>query len=213
LTGLSHFPQKRGNSGQKNFKPDGLFFMAEHAPRFVLNYLQGRLCFLIEKPISLVGSASHCDLRLDDASVSEKHAELRVIGQSLHIADLGSSGGTFVAGNQIHLSKTKPGEEVRFGNITFAVSMLGNSLLSKSDHPSTDLISTPPPAGELTEMQLRVLALLLDGLSEREIAKELGISSHTVHNHIKHIYQKFEVHTRSQLIVQCLKSKNTPAIP
>jgi DNA-binding NarL/FixJ family response regulator len=54
----------------------------------------------------------------------------------------------------------------------------------------------PPKAEEenaLTEREVEVLSLLGEGLVKKEIATQLEISTHTVDNHIRHIYEKLHV--------------------
>ena len=50
----------------------------------------------------------------------------------------------------------------------------------------------------LSERELEVLRLLAAGLSNREIAQKLIISTGTVKTHIHNIYGKLEVHNRTQ---------------
>jgi LuxR family maltose regulon positive regulatory protein len=50
----------------------------------------------------------------------------------------------------------------------------------------------------LSEQEMRVLRLLVAGLSNAEIASELIVSINTVKTHVKHIYSKLDVHSRSQ---------------
>lgn len=49
-----------------------------------------------------------------------------------------------------------------------------------------------------------VLELLLKGRSEKEVARELGLSVHTVHVHVKQLYRKLEVTSRGELLARCL---------
>jgi DNA-binding NarL/FixJ family response regulator len=56
------------------------------------------------------------------------------------------------------------------------------------------------PAGGLTRRELEILALLARGLSQREIAAELTISSSTVARHIEHVLAKLDVHSRAQAV-------------
>ena len=52
----------------------------------------------------------------------------------------------------------------------------------------------------LSDRELEVVALLAQGLSAGDVAKELVISVNTVKAHIKNIYQKLDVHTRKDAI-------------
>jgi len=58
----------------------------------------------------------------------------------------------------------------------------------------------------LTPRQRTVLLLLLDGLSRKSIAAELKLTEHTVGDHVKSIYQHFQVHSVNELAAQMLKS-------
>lgn len=55
----------------------------------------------------------------------------------------------------------------------------------------------------LTPRQREVLDLLLEGLSEKEIATRLVLSRHTVHNHIRGIYRSMGVSSRYELFAKC----------
>ncbi|HEX4206776.1 MAG TPA: LuxR C-terminal-related transcriptional regulator [Ktedonobacteraceae bacterium] len=64
--------------------------------------------------------------------------------------------------------------------------------------------SSPPlslPLSEaLSEQERRVLQLLAAGLSSPEIARTLVISLNTVKTHLKHIFHKLDVHTRTAAV-------------
>jgi DNA-binding NarL/FixJ family response regulator len=57
----------------------------------------------------------------------------------------------------------------------------------------------------LTETQTRIVKLVLAGLSNKNIAKDLYISEKTVKFHLYKIYKQFSVKNRSQLILYCIK--------
>ena len=59
----------------------------------------------------------------------------------------------------------------------------------------------------LTERELEVLRLIINGMTNREIGDILGISSHTVKAHIKNIFTKLSVHDRIQAVVKAIKEK------
>ena len=62
-----------------------------------------------------------------------------------------------------------------------------------------------PVASDLTKRELEVLGLLSEGLSQKEIAAELVISSKTVGAHIQHVLGKLEVHSRAQAVAQAYR--------
>ncbi|MEM8834823.1 MAG: LuxR C-terminal-related transcriptional regulator [Planctomycetota bacterium] len=51
----------------------------------------------------------------------------------------------------------------------------------------------------LSPMQQRITPLLVKGMSEREIGRELSRSHHTIHEHVKSIYQALRVRSRIDL--------------
>lgn len=53
--------------------------------------------------------------------------------------------------------------------------------------------------GKLTPREKEIAQYIKDGLSYKEIGLQLFISSRTVNQHLKHIYQKIGVNSRSQL--------------
>ena len=59
---------------------------------------------------------------------------------------------------------------------------------------------------KLTPAQSEVYELLLRGISTREIAKKLSRSEFTVRNHIKAIFKKLEVNSRSALLSSAFRS-------
>ena len=57
----------------------------------------------------------------------------------------------------------------------------------------------------LTQREYEVLKLVVDGLSNNEIAKQLTISEHTAKAHVCNIIQKLVVDDRTQVAVKALK--------
>ena len=66
-----------------------------------------------------------------------------------------------------------------------------------------------PQKGEygLTDREKDILKLLVDGHTKRKIADELFISFHTVNTHLKNIYSKLQVNSRSKAISKAFKEK------
>jgi DNA-binding CsgD family transcriptional regulator len=59
------------------------------------------------------------------------------------------------------------------------------------------------PSEELTAREIDVLQLLLSGRRVSLIARDLYLSEHTVRNHLKSIFRKYDVHSQVELIERC----------
>ena len=59
----------------------------------------------------------------------------------------------------------------------------------------------------LTPRERKIFELLIDNMSTKEIANELGISEKTVRNHISNVMQKLGVNGRAGAVVELLKLK------
>lgn len=57
----------------------------------------------------------------------------------------------------------------------------------------------------LTDRELEVLNLIVEGLSNSEIGESLNISTNTVKTHIKHIFEKLSAEDRTQAAVNAIK--------
>ncbi|MDQ3747495.1 MAG: response regulator transcription factor [Acidobacteriota bacterium] len=67
-----------------------------------------------------------------------------------------------------------------------------------------------PPAEveyHLTEQERRILKMLVDGHHYKTAAYELGISRSTVAFHLKNIYEKLRVHSKTEAVAKALREK------
>jgi hypothetical protein len=69
----------------------------------------------------VLGRSSACDLVLDDANASRRHAELRRRGDSVTIVDLDSTNGTAVNGKRIREQALTPGDKITIGTTTLVL--------------------------------------------------------------------------------------------
>jgi DNA-binding CsgD family transcriptional regulator len=81
-----------------------------------------------------------------------------------------------------------------------------------------DTWSARPPASgahavALTSRQSQVLKLLSAGHGEKGVARELGLSRHTVHVHVKGMYRRLGVQTRSELFCKLLRQSTDAYSP
>jgi DNA-binding NarL/FixJ family response regulator len=59
----------------------------------------------------------------------------------------------------------------------------------------------------LSDREKEILSLLVDGLSKKQIAEKIFLSHHTVDSHLRNIYAKLEVHSRSSAISKAIREK------
>mgnify|MGYP000619175471 CR=1 FL=1 len=70
-----------------------------------------------------------------------------------------------------------------------------------------DSFRTMGKIDDLTQREKDVLTQLCKGKSYKMIAEALFISQDTVRSHIKHIYKKLEVNSKSEAVAKALKNK------
>ncbi len=58
---------------------------------------------------------------------------------------------------------------------------------------------------DLSDRELEVLRCLIQGLSYKQVARDLDISIHTVRNHIRSIYSKLRVHSVAAAVSRALR--------
>jgi DNA-binding NarL/FixJ family response regulator len=67
----------------------------------------------------------------------------------------------------------------------------------------TDAVGSRPPA--LTRRESQVLSLLCAGHTNHEIAEALVISDNTVRNHMRRLYEKLQVRSRTEAVVRAAR--------
>ncbi len=76
----------------------------------------------VDKRHVVLGRSRECDIQIEDANVSRRHAELRQEGTSFWIVDLDSTNGIEVNGRRVQRAKLDPGDTFTVGSteVTFA---------------------------------------------------------------------------------------------
>ncbi len=57
----------------------------------------------------------------------------------------------------------------------------------------------------LSKRECEVLELIVNGSNNKEVSEKLFISIETVRNHIRHIYEKLHVHSKSEAVVKAIR--------
>ncbi|MBN2119081.1 MAG: response regulator transcription factor [Anaerolineales bacterium] len=68
----------------------------------------------------------------------------------------------------------------------------------------------PVPGLDLTERELEVLALMVEGLSNTQIAGRLTVSSSTIKSHVSNILSKLGVSSRTEAVTLALRNRIIP---
>ena len=66
-------------------------------------------------------------------------------------------------------------------------------------------IKPPQSDYELTPHEVRLLRMLVEGHSYKTAAAELNVSVNTIKFHLRHIYDKLHVHTKSEAVAKALR--------
>jgi pSer/pThr/pTyr-binding forkhead associated (FHA) protein len=82
-----------------------------------------------------IGRGSECDLILDEAEMSRKHAVIENFGDGIYLRDLGSSNGTFVNGVQVRDAVLHPDDQIAFDRNRFLLEAPG--MAPRGDHEIT----------------------------------------------------------------------------
>ena len=67
----------------------------------------------------------------------------------------------------------------------------------------------PPLADLLTPREIDVLTAMSDGASNKVIARQLGISLHTVKFYVEAIFRKLDAHSRAEAVAKGLRRQRT----
>ena len=71
-------------------------------------------------------------------------------------------------------------------------------------------MSAPParvPAETLTAREVEIIRAIADGATNRDVARQLGVTEQTVKNHLSHIYDKLGVSNRLELALFAIHHK------
>lgn len=109
------------------------------------------------------------------------------------------------------LKRSSPSEIIRaIDDVMNGGAPITASIARKVIHMFRDYAPKPGMSVELTQREQEILSALVDGLDYKQIAQRLFISLDTVRNHIRHVYEKLHVHSKSEAVSKALKQRLVP---
>ena len=67
--------------------------------------------------------------------------------------------------------------------------------------------SATPDSYGLTRREQEVLAEMVEGYTQKEIAERLSVSPHTVNSHVQHVYEKLHVNSGNAAVAKALRER------
>lgn len=184
-------------------------------PMFVVTHdgpLKGRVLVIDEDELVL-GRRDNSDLVLPDPHVSRAHAVVRRQSGVIWLEDLGSTGGTYVNGEQITGSQAlKHSDIVRFGSVETRFE--DRSSLSENED-ATEMMVVPEVEERpvLSPRQSEVLGYLQQGLTNPEIAAKLGVTERTVKAHCQEVFDRLGARNRTAAVAVAMRLRLLPDDP
>lgn len=134
-----------------------------------------------------------------DLQVKTKHGDNRWVNMSIFTYRLSDSDDKKMI---VHLFHELNHQTVNEKLLTHLV----NAVKRYEYMPSKNGGEMKPHLETLTPREHETLTLLAKGNSTSEIGERLSISQNTVRNHVQHILQKFQVHSRLEAVTYALKN-------
>jgi hypothetical protein len=117
--------------------------------RFEVRYSNGAQHEVeLQGTVAVLGRDPSCDLVLNDAKCSRRHAVLEAGPQGIAVRDAGSANGIYVNGTKVERSTLKEGDVVRLGEVQLTVlpeEVIGTVVMGPEDMADLSGAPEPPP--------------------------------------------------------------------
>lgn len=159
---------------------------------------------------SLAGAAAHADglLRADPSALCAAERHYAHAGRPLASASAAEDAGRacLAAGDAAAGRRllTQAARQLESSGASFDQARVRAALGRRSEHQGVS---------ELTSSERRVARLVAKGLTNREVAAELVVSTHTVDSHLRHSFTKLNINNRVKLTRLFLSDGEQPTRP
>jgi hypothetical protein len=120
--------------------------------RFEVRYANGALHEVeLSGTLAVVGRDPSCDLVLNDAKCSRRHAVIEAGPDGLLVRDSGSANGIYVNGKKADRAALKQGDEIRLGEVVLKVlpeEMPGTLVMGPDEMPELPVAAPAPVSGD-----------------------------------------------------------------
>jgi DNA-binding NarL/FixJ family response regulator len=157
------------------------------------------------------------DFRLADATgpeaalmIQSRHAQTAIV---FHSADDSENAllDAVDAGAIAYLTRSATGDQIveairraSRGEVLIPVELFARAIRRQRDAIAVKRERDKRRA-EFTSRELEILHLLTEGLDTGAMARRLGIASHTVEWHVRHIIEKLQVHSKLQAVIKAAR--------
>jgi signal transduction histidine kinase/DNA-binding CsgD family transcriptional regulator len=142
------------------------------------------------------------------AQASHVAIRIRVLSGVLQV-QIGDNGKGFLPARTTRRSGAE--QHIGLNSMRERIEQAGGTLVIHSKSTGGTILKArfplSTPVAVLTRREREVLSLLVEGLTNRVIAKKLSVSVETVKSHVRHIMQKMHVEDRTQAAVRATKQR------
>lgn len=177
-------------------------------PAPTLHFSEGDLAgkvIRLDRDEATIGRREDNAYVLPDPRVSRVHAKITKEAGSVIITDLGSSGGTRVNEDEVSGSSViNHGDTVSFGPVT---ATFEDPAQAATGEEETQVFEVPQveTGPHLSPRQQQVLELMAEGMTNKEIGNELGVTERTVKAYAQELYDKLGVRNRAGAVAEAAK--------
>ncbi len=185
-------------SGTEGFRCTGSYGSVEAA----LGRIGAALPDIILTDISLPGMSGIEGIRI----LKERYPQLLLLVQTIHEDDDRIFEALCAGASGYILKKTQPARLIEcLRDAARGGAPMSPEIANRVIRLFQQIRPHKPPDYQLTPHEIRLLKLLVEGYSYKTAAAELGVSASTVNFHLQKIYEKLQVHSKTEAVAKALR--------